>query len=113
MHEMAITENILNITVAEAKKVNASRVSKIILVIGDLSSIIDESVQMFFDLLSEGTIAEHAKLDFKRVHLTLYCVHCHHTYQRIGHLFTCPLCGQDGKLTGDAKEFYIEAIEVE
>lgn len=113
MHEMAVTSNILDIVVAEAAKAGAARVAKITLVIGDLSSIIDESVQLYFDLLSKDTLAAGAALDFKRLPATLRCSSCGHTYAKHGSSFECPLCGHDGVLTGAGKEFYIESIEVE
>jgi len=39
------------------KKANASKVTGINLVIGQLSSIVDDSIQFYWDTISEGTIA--------------------------------------------------------
>ncbi|HEX2949782.1 MAG TPA: hydrogenase maturation nickel metallochaperone HypA [Armatimonadota bacterium] len=113
MHEMAVTSNILDIVLTEAEKAGAAKVTRITLVIGELSSIIDESVQLYFDMLSEETLAAGAILDFHRIYATLRCRACGHTFKKQGSHFTCPLCGEQGMLTGDAKEFYIESIEVE
>jgi hydrogenase nickel incorporation protein HypA/HybF len=113
MHEMAVTSNILSIVLAEAEKAGAARVTEITLVIGELSSIIDESVQLYFDILSKDTSAAGAKLEFKRIPATLRCSACRKTFHKKGSHFTCPFCGQAGVLTGDGKEFYIESIEVE
>jgi hydrogenase nickel incorporation protein HypA/HybF len=113
MHEMAVTGNILDIVVAETAKAGAMRVTRITLVIGELSSFIDESVQLYFDLLSEGTPAAGATLDFKRIPATLRCQACGHSYPKQNAHFDCPRCGGAGVLTGAGKEFYIESIEVE
>jgi len=113
MHEMAITENILQIVLAEAKKAGAGRVSKISLVIGELSAIEDASVQLYFEMLSDDTMAAGARLEFTHMAATLRCNACEHCYPKQGHSFICPRCGSDGMLTGDAKEFYVESIEVE
>ncbi|HEX2999685.1 MAG TPA: hydrogenase maturation nickel metallochaperone HypA [Armatimonadota bacterium] len=113
MHEMAITDNILHIALAEAEKAGAHRITGITLVIGELSSVVDDSVQFYFDFLSKDTIAEGAKLTFKRIPATLRCRACGKTYPKQESDFTCPSCGGDGMLTGDAREFYIESIEVE
>ena len=67
MHEYAVTKNIINMVVEEAKKTGGSRIIEIKLVIGDLSTIIDESVQMYFDIIAEGTPAQGAKLSFRRI----------------------------------------------
>lgn len=113
MHEMAVTANILHLVLDETERAGASRVKKITLVIGELSSILDDSVQLYFDLLCEDTPAAGATLEFKRVAATLRCRNCGHTFTKQGSSFVCPACGGDGALTGDAKEFYIESIEVE
>jgi Hydrogenase expression/synthesis hypA family. len=48
MHEYAVTKNIVDIAVAEVKAANAGKIVGISLVVGDLSSILDESVRMYF-----------------------------------------------------------------
>lgn len=113
MHELAVTESMLHVVVAEAERAGATRITRITLVIGELTSIIDESVQLYFDSMSEGTRAAGATLEFKYVHATLRCTACGQLFTKEGSGFTCPHCGGAGRLTGDAKEFYIESIEVE
>jgi len=113
MHEMAVTGNILRIALTEAERIEATRITGITLVIGELSSILNDSVQLYFDLLSEGSIASGATLIFKRIPATLRCPACGLTYPKHGGRFACPACGADGRLTGNAKEFYIESMEVE
>ena len=113
MHEYAVTKNIIEIAVKEAKAANAGKILEIKLVIGDLSSIIDESVQMYFEIISQGTVAEGAKLSFKRKPAILYCSSCAENFEKPGKGFECPVCGSTGTLTGAGREFYIESLEVE
>jgi len=113
MHEMAVTANILDMVLAETARAGASRVTAITLVIGELSSIIDESVQMYFDLLSEQTPAAGATLVFTRIPATLQCSACGQSFAKHGSQFACPHCGGPSRLTGAGQEFYIDSIEVE
>jgi hydrogenase nickel incorporation protein HypA/HybF len=113
LHEYGVTESIINIVNETAKDNNAKSVKSITLVIGELSSIIDDSVQMYFDALSKGSLCEGAKLIFKRVTAKLECRNCKNVFERVKGNFNCPKCGQLGKLTDIGKEFYIESIEVE
>lgn len=113
MHEYAVTKGLINIVLEEAHKANAEKVTEIHLVIGDLSTIIDDSVQMYFDIISQGTIAEGARLFFKRIAAEFQCKSCRHKYQKPKLGFDCPACGGLGVPTGVGKEFYIESIEVE
>lgn len=113
MHEYAVTQNILNIAVEEVQKAGAARVVQVNLVIGDLSTIIDESVQLYFDLLSQETPAQGAKLVFKRIPAEFQCRDCRQVYEKPVKGFDCPVCGGLGMPTGRGREFYIESLMVE
>jgi hydrogenase nickel incorporation protein HypA/HybF len=113
MHERAVTESLLEIAMRHAEKAGALRITDLYLVIGQLSSIIDDSVQFYWDLIAAGTYAEGAKLHFKRIPVELSCQACNHHYVPQGDDFACPQCGSSHIkiLTGD--EFYLEAINIE
>lgn len=112
MHEYSVTKGLLELVISEAKRAGAVKVKEIRLVIGDLSTIIDESVQMYFDILSEGTMVEGAKLVFKRIPAEFKCKACGNTYVKPKNGFDCPKCGGMGNPTGVGKEFYLESLEV-
>lgn len=113
MHEYAVTQGMLDLVLTEAKKAGASKVTEIRLVIGDLSTILDESVQMYFDIMSEGTIVQGAKLSFRRIASRFRCKGCGNEFDKPAKGFDCPQCGGPGFPTGVGKEFYIESIDVE
>jgi hydrogenase nickel incorporation protein HypA/HybF len=103
----------IKMAVDEANKANASRILEIRLVIGDLSTIIDDSVQMYYDIMSEGTIAQGAKLIFKRIKAEFKCKDCGEVFIKPPRGFNCSKCGGLGTPTDVGKEFYIESIEIE
>jgi len=113
MHEYSVTKSLINLVIEEANKVGAKKITEIRLVIGDLSTILDESVQMYFDIISEGTIAEGSKLVFKRIPAEFQCKSCGNKYNKPKKGFDCPYCGGLGTLTNVGKEFYVDSIEVE
>jgi len=80
MHELSVTENILEIASRHAIKANAHSISDIHIVIGQLSSIIDDSVEFYWDIISEGTICKGARLHFSRIPARLECLDCGNTY---------------------------------
>lgn len=55
MHELALTENILNTVLRYAADTNATRVTDVYFVVGQFSDVVDESVQFYWDLISPGT----------------------------------------------------------
>ena len=113
MHELAVTQNILDIVCRYAEQAEAERIVRINLVIGELSSIIDDSVQFYFDYLSQDTIATGAKLTFQRLPVTLSCGECGHQWQPTTADWTCPQCGVAKAYVEKGREFYVDSIEVE
>ncbi|HEY44605.1 MAG TPA: hydrogenase maturation nickel metallochaperone HypA [Anaerolineae bacterium] len=111
MHELPITQNILQIALRHAG--DARRILQINLVIGDLSAVIGESVQFYWDIISKETIAKGATLHFERIRACFQCKDCGHEYQPDGRKFECPQCGSDQVNLVAGQEFRLESIEVE
>lgn len=93
MHELAVTENLLEIAVRHGEAAQASRVTDLYLRIGQLSSFVDDSVQFYWDIISKGTICEGAILHFERIPAQLQCLDCARTYNLEGEIQPCPQCG--------------------
>lgn len=111
MHEFPITQQIIRIAENKAREAGASRVLAIRLVVGDQSGFIGDSIQMYFDVISEGTPCEGAVLTIEHVRPKLRCGGCGILFERKPFSFACPVCGADGMPTEIGKEFYIEHIE--
>lgn len=111
MHELAVTQNILDIALRHAAAAGAGRITDIYLVIGELSSIVDDSVQFYWDFVSEGTPAAGATLHFRRVAAEMHCPACDHRYSPRQDL-TCPLCGSSRVRITAGETFRLEAIDV-
>ena len=113
MHEYPITKKIIEIAEAHAKKEGAKSVRAVHLVVGDYSGFIGESISMYFDIISEGTLCEGASITVKRVEPRLRCRDCNELFKRKPFSFDCPKCGGEGMPTEIGKEFYIESIDIE
>ncbi|MBC7236075.1 MAG: hydrogenase maturation nickel metallochaperone HypA [Chloroflexi bacterium] len=114
MHELSVTENIIEIATRHARQANARRIVRIHLVIGELSSVVDDSVQFYFDFLSrDNPLAAGAELVFRRLPVTLRCAACGHRWEPEGADWTCPACGQAQAQVVAGREFYMDSIEVE
>ena len=114
MHELKAATDILNITLAEIEKnEKAASVTDIYLVIGELSSYLDDSLNMYFSEIAQGTAAKEAVLHFKRVPAQFYCEQCNKNYNKRGSDFSCDTCGNIGRLNRDsAKELYVSEIKI-
>lgn len=114
MHELPITQAILQTALAASERNGGRRITSIQLVIGELSSIVDDSVQFYFDQLSQGTLAEQAVLEFRREPSTAFCFDCSSSFPVRAPLpAQCPHCGGTRLRVQGGREFYIESIEVQ
>ncbi len=113
MHELSVTESILEIVQQKAAQAGASRIAGINLVLGSWSGFVDDCIQFYFDILSEGTLAEGAALSFQRIPTCFHCRSCGAEFSPHEYDWSCPQCGSLGGELIAGREFYVESIEVE
>lgn len=113
MHELGVTQSLLEIAVRHAEQAGATRITRLSLVVGELASIVDDSVQFYWDLIAAGTLAEGATLEFKRVPATLRCAACAHEFPLNHDRYVCPRCGSSRIAVTGGEEFYLESIDVD
>jgi hydrogenase nickel incorporation protein HypA/HybF len=113
MHELSITQNMLDIVLDYAKKNKAVRVGKINLVIGALTGYVADSVQFYFDLLSKGTLAEGAVLEFTAVSARGKCRACGASFALKEFEWLCPDCQSQEIDIIAGRELFVESIEVD
>src|ERR1035437_9042022 len=115
MHELQITERILDVVLKHATGQDVSKVVRIHLRIGALSDLEDEWIQHYFDYLSRGTVAENAQLAITRTGAVLCCRSCSCSFEvtreQLGHAH-CPDCGETGLQLVTGREYVIENMEV-
>jgi hydrogenase nickel incorporation protein HypA/HybF len=113
MHELYATQGILDRALQKAGEQNAHRITDVHIVVGEISSYEDDSVQFYWDEISKGTMAEDARLHFRRVPAELQCMNCSTKYHPPEGEIVCPECGSTGARIWSGEEFYLEALDVE
>jgi hydrogenase nickel incorporation protein HypA/HybF len=114
MHELPVTQSILDIALRHAAKANAARILAISLTIGELTGFVDDSIQFYFDFLSKDTLAAGARLTIVRIPALAQCRSCAAEYAPPdSRLWTCPDCGALGGDVIAGREFFVSSIEVE
>lgn len=113
MHELGITEQLLTLTLRHAEQAGAVRVTRLNLVIGEFSSVVDESVQLYWNMISENTMAANAELHFERVAGRLVCDDCGGEFLFSEFAGQCPHCDGIHTRIIDGSQFHLESIEVE
>lgn len=113
MHELSVAESMLEIALRHGASSGARRITDLHLVIGQLSSIMDDSVQFYWEMIAENTIAEGSILHFNRVPIELFCLDCQTAFSPNEDNFACPICcGLRVKVVG-GEEFFLESIQIE
>ena len=113
MHEYAITQSIVQISTEEAFKHGAKKITEIRLKIGELSGLVPESLQIYFDMISQGTLSEGAKLVIEKIPIKFKCNNCDNESGVVGGLYRCPTCNSKDIKIINGNEFMIDSMEVE
>jgi hydrogenase nickel incorporation protein HypA/HybF len=112
MHEMSVTESMLGVVLRHAHRNRAEKVTAINMVLGEFSTVMPESVQFYFDIISKDTIAEGAALNFRRTKLIAKCEECGDEFEVVEYDFTCPGCKGEKSEIISGREFQVESIEI-
>ncbi|MEH2048983.1 hydrogenase maturation nickel metallochaperone HypA [Nostoc sp.] len=73
MHELGITQNIVAIVTENAK---GAKVQRVLLEIGKLSAIMPDAIRFCFDICTQGTVLEGAKLEIVEIPGLAKCRQC-------------------------------------
>ena len=113
MHELSITENLLKHCLSEAEKQNAIKIKTIKICVGQLRGIVPDCIQVYLDMLSEGTIAEGAQIEAEFPPVKVRCRDCVLESEITPRSLKCPDCGSLKLELLSGKEFYRKSMEVE
>ena len=113
MHEMAVTQSVLNIALEEGKKAGAKRITAIKIRRGAYSDVVPAVLREYFAVAAAGTMAEGAELVLTRIPVTMLCRSCgwQGTVDKL-HI-QCAACGGTDLKLLTGREFYVESLEAE
>ena len=109
MHELGITENIIEIALEYAQ---GKKISRITLAIGQLSAILPDSIEFCFEACRLGTPLENTVLEIIEMPGLARCRHCG-TEFAIAELFGLCECGSMDLIFIQGQELQIKELELE
>lgn len=112
MHEMSIAQGILDIAFDTARRENATKISCISLILGDMAGVEIESLNFCFEAISAGTMAEGAELAITRVPLVGKCPNCGNEEKIENYNFICLKC-KGTLIAKTGRELQVEYIDME
>lgn len=113
MHEMTVTQGIMDIVLKTARDNNASKVKAVNLTVGTLAQVVPDCVAFYFEILTKDTVAEGAALNIETVQARARCSGCGHEFEADDMLLKCPQCGDVlGKLIS-GRELAVTSIDID
>jgi hydrogenase nickel incorporation protein HypA/HybF len=110
MHEMAITQGIIDLCLEHA---SGRRVRAVDVEIGELGSVVPEAIEFCFDACCQETLLEGARLTIIRIPGRGYCQECGQE-SVLAELFgSCCHCGSNRVTVVAGEELRVREIEVD
>ena len=122
MHEATIGQSIVITVLTEAEKQKAVKVESVEIEIGELTFLGLEQVEFWIRTGFETTIAEDAKIIFKKIKAGIKCKNCEYEgsirikedpqYHIMLPTFSCPKCGSTEVAIIRGKDAFIRRIKI-
>ena len=114
MHEMSLTEGVVRIIEDQAAAHGFARVKTVWLEIGELSTVVPDSMEFCFDAVARGNpLTEGARLEIIRIPGAAWCMDCAQSVAIASRTDECPLCGGYHLSVTDGDQMRIKEMEVE
>jgi len=113
MHELAITQGIIEIVNSEQKKQGFERVLEISLRVGEFSGLIPECIRELFPCAAAGSCAEKAELAIEPIKAKFKCLDCDYEGDADRKKACCAKCGSTAIRMTAGREFFVESLKVE
>jgi len=113
MHELSVTQTILETALKHAAQASAKKILHVNLLLGQFSDEREESIQFYWDDLAKGTPAQGATLHFERFPAEMCCRDCGFTFQPTEETGTCPACLSRRLHLISGDDVKMESIDVE
>jgi hydrogenase nickel incorporation protein HypA/HybF len=105
-------QNALSIALDYADREKASHIHQIALRVGELSGVEPDALKFAFDVVTQGTIAEHAQLKIESCATVCYCHTCQTDFKPMELGYECPTCQTWSASIVQGKELELVSLEV-
>jgi hydrogenase nickel incorporation protein HypA/HybF len=113
MHEMSLTEGILDIIHDESRRRGFSKVRMVRVEVGAIGQVEPDSLAFCFDAVTRGTLAEGATLDIVTVAGEGWCFDCEKSTPLAERFDACAGCGGHRVQMTAGDELRVKELEVE
>ncbi len=113
MHEVGLMTDALNRAIAAAEEAGAHRIDGLTFTYDPTGHVTPEIVETLFLAMSNGTLAQGARLVVEPQPVTLHCLACSEDFLTTDSDAACPTCGRVGMPVSDVPELVLESIDID
>lgn len=113
MHELGITQSIVEIAERTAKEQQASKILSVTVEVGSLSGVVPEALEFCFEACTNGTQLEGAQLLIEKIPARARCRDCSSEFPLEELLGCCPDCDSAASDLLSGEELRIKEMEID
>ena len=113
MHELGITQSIVEIAEKTAREQNATKVLSVTIEVGELSGVIPDAVEFCYEACIQETFLEGSRLVINFIPGLAKCDECRAEAKIDNMTFSCPACGSYSLQRLQGEELSIKEVEIE
>lgn len=113
MHELGITQSIVEIAEKTARDQNAKKVLSVTVDVGELSGVIADAVEFCFEACSLDTILEGSRLVINQIPGRAECEDCGADVKIDNMTFNCSVCDSYALKRTQGEELSVKEVEIE
>lgn len=110
MHELGVVFEVIRTVLDFAEKNGVTKIEKVVLQIGELSSMIPKYIEACYPAAVDGTIMQDTKLEIEVLPGNVICKGCNKVFNLLVHNGKCPDCENGYWELISGKEFMIKEI---
>jgi hydrogenase nickel incorporation protein HypA/HybF len=113
MHELALSQNIVDLVVERARKEGMHSVTRVVVEVGVAAGVEPDALRFCFDTVATGTLAQGAELAIETIELRACCRSCGCEFAPARMVSSCPCCGSHAPRLLGGRELRVKSFDTE
>ncbi|AFV12854.1 hydrogenase nickel incorporation protein HypA [Thermacetogenium phaeum DSM 12270] len=111
MHELSLMQGVVNLLRKSASENNVKRITKVLLVVGEMTMAVPDALQFAFESFKEEELFRDAVLEIRMEPVRGECRDCHRSFDIKDFVFLCPFCSGPNVKVASGRDLYIDYYE--
>ena len=113
MHELALSQSIVDLVVECARKEGVRPVTRVVVEVGIAAGVEPDALNFCFDLVAADTVAHGAELVIETIGLQARCRNCTCEFEPARLVSSCPRCGSYAPHLLKGRELRVKSFDGE